>query len=128
MGLFDSLVSTAMNQLGAGHPMLGAAANLLMQHQGGLAGLVQSLENQGLGDVVASWVGTVQNLPISADQLQTALGSDKIAAIAQSLNLSHGDALHQLTQALPQLVDQLTPGGHIDTGAIQQALSAFLQK
>lgn len=128
MGLFDSLVSTALGQMGAGHPMMGAAAQLLMQHEGGLAGLVQSFQNQGLAEVVGSWVGTGQNLPVSAEQLQNVLGSDKVAGIAQSLGLSHGDALRQLTQALPQLVDQLTPGGHLDCGMVQQALSALMQK
>ena len=34
-----------------------------------------------LGDVVQSWVSTGQNLPVSADQLQSALGVDRIDAL-----------------------------------------------
>ena len=32
---------------------------------GGLGGLVQSFERSGLGNIMSSWVGTGQNLPIS---------------------------------------------------------------
>ncbi len=128
MGLFDSLISTAISQIGAGHPMMGSLANLVMQREGGLNGLVQNFQNQGLGNVVGSWVGTGQNLPVSADQLQNVLGQGRIAEIAQSMGISHGEALQQLTQTLPHLVDQLTPNGHIDGGFVQQALGALLQK
>ncbi len=128
MGLLDSLLSTAVNQFGSGHPMMGSLANMVLQHEGGLNGLVQSFQNQGLSDVVGSWVGTGQNLPISADQLQNVLGQGRVAEIAQSMGLSHSDALQQLTQALPQLVDQLTPNGHVDGGFVQQALGALMQK
>jgi len=29
---------------------------------------------EGLGDAVASWIGTGQNLPVGAEQIQTVLG------------------------------------------------------
>ncbi len=128
MGLLDSLLSTAVNQFSSGHPMAGSIANMLMQHEGGLDGLLQSFRNKGLADIVGSWVGTGQNLPISVDQLQGVLGQQKIAEIAQSMGLSHSETLQQLTAALPHLVDQLTPNGQIDTGFVQQALGALISK
>ena len=45
-----------------------------MQAEGGLGGLLSKFNQAGLGDQVASWVGTGQNLPVSADQLGQVLG------------------------------------------------------
>ena len=36
----------------------------------------RSFQQGGLGDVVDSWVGTGQNLPVSPDQLGGVLGDD----------------------------------------------------
>ena len=85
---------------------------------GGLAGLVGKFQQGGLGDVVGSWVGTGQNLPISADQLGKVLGNDTVSGLAQQLGMGHGDMLGQLSQMLPQMVDKLTPNGHVPQGDV----------
>ena len=46
------------------------------------------------------------------------LGSDTIANIARQLGVSHGDAAGQLSQILPQIVDQLTPQGQAPVGGL----------
>jgi len=56
--------------------------NLIQSKPGGLSGLVQQLQNAGLGHIVQSWVSTGPNQPITAAQLQQALGSDKVKEIA----------------------------------------------
>jgi uncharacterized protein YidB (DUF937 family) len=120
MGLLDSVVGALGGQQGqggagaaGGGALLTAVIGMLAQNQGGLAGLVQKFEQSGLGNVVGSWIGTGQNLPISADQLRNVLGSDAIGQIAQQLGLSHEEAAGQLSQALPQVVDQATPEGQL---------------
>lgn len=45
--------------------LLGKGSNI-----GGLAGLVQLFQKNGLGEIVNSWVSTGKNLPISADQIK----------------------------------------------------------
>ena len=84
---------------------------------GGLGALVGALTQGGLGNVASSWVGTGQNLPVSAEQLQSALGSGGggglLAQLAQQAGLSHGDTASGLSQILPGLVDKLTPDGQI---------------
>lgn len=80
---------------------------------GGLGALVQQFQQGGLGDLVGSWVGTGQNLPISAEQLQGVIGSEQIAAFAQQFGLSQGDAASKLSELMPQVVDRLTPGGEL---------------
>ena len=89
---------------------------------GGLAGLVQSFQTNGLGDVVASWVGTGQNLPVSADQVTKGLGAGRVEQLAQAAGLPDGVAASALASLLPTIVDRLTPGGAMPQGAQLQSL------
>ena len=82
---------------------------------GGLGGLVDKLQKGGLGDVVNSWVGHGQNQPVSTNQLGSALGPDIIKTLAQRSGLSEEELIRQLSQALPGLVDKLTPHGRLPT-------------
>jgi uncharacterized protein YidB (DUF937 family) len=85
---------------------------------GGLAGLVQQFQAAGLGAQVNSWIGTGQNLPVSPEQLQGALGHDQMSQMAERMGLSTGDLGAQLSHMLPQVVDQLTPGGQVPEGGL----------
>ena len=82
---------------------------------GGLGGLVDKLQKGGLGNVVNSWVGPGQNQPVSPNQLGPALGPDIIKTLAQRAGLSEEELIRQLSQALPGLVDKLTPNGRLPT-------------
>lgn len=127
MGLLDSVIGAlgAPAAPGAAQPggdLLGAIVALLGQPGGGglggLAGLVQKFEQAGLGSVANSWVGTGANQPVSPDQLGGVLGGDMVSGLARQLGLNPQDALGQLSQMLPQVVDQLTPQGRIPQGDI----------
>jgi uncharacterized protein YidB (DUF937 family) len=85
---------------------------------GGLGDLIGKFTRGGMGDVIGSWVGHGRNAPISGDQLSNVLDSDTIGNIAAQLGLSHGEAASQLSQLLPQVVDQLTPQGHAPEGGL----------
>ena len=123
MGLLDSVIGAlgqGQGQTGGGQgDLLGALSGLLAQSGGigGLAGLVDKFHQGGLGDIVNSWVGTGQNLPISADQLTHVLGSGTIGQLAEQLGMGHGDVAAQLSQILPHVVDKLTPGGQVPAPA-----------
>ena len=82
---------------------------------GGLGGLVDKFQKGGLGDVVNSWVGHGQNQPVTPGQLSPALGPDIIKTLAQRSGLSEEELIRQLSQALPGLVDKLTPHGRLPT-------------
>ncbi len=98
---------------------------------GGLGDLLSKFQQGGLGYVASSWVGKGDNLPISADQLQSVLGSDTIASIAAQLGMSHGDTASQLSQLLPEVVDRVTPQGQVPDnglGDIGDLLAQFTQR
>ena len=115
MGLLDNIVGQVAGQaLGGGNaqslvgPLLQALGN------GGLQNLIGQLTQGGLGNVVQSWVSTGANLPVSADQLQQALGSSDLAQkLAQQVGLNGADLHGALANVLPGLVDHLTPGGQV---------------
>jgi len=117
MGFMDQLKGMLSGQPGeAGAPegMLGDLLKLVNDPQsGGLAGLIEKFNEKGLGDLMSSWISTGKNLPISADQIKNALGSDTIKDLAAKFNLGEHDASKSLADLLPQLIDKLTPDGSV---------------
>ncbi len=114
MGLLDSLLGAAGGdgQNGGGAELIAA---LLQQFGGGqgLAGLVQQFQQGGLGELVQSWVGTGQNLPISPEQIAQVLGNGQLAQLAQQFGLQPEQMAAQLSDQLPGMVDRLTPQGQL---------------
>jgi len=94
--------------------MLTGALGSLLGGENGLdiGSLVSGLSENGLGEVVGSWLGSGENLPISADSISDLLGSDKVSEFASSLGLSEESAKGALADALPNVVDQATSGGN----------------
>jgi uncharacterized protein YidB (DUF937 family) len=84
---------------------------------GGLGGLLNKLQQGGLGNETKSWVGSGQNQPVSPGQLGPALGPNIIKTLAQQSGISEEELTQQLSQVLPGLVDKLTPNGRLPTMA-----------
>ena len=107
MGMFDGLLGAIV---GAG--MVSVVNNILEQH-GGVQGVVNQFEKNGLGATVRSWVSTGPNESISPAEVQRALGSDLLQQLSAKSGLSVQQLTEKLSQVLPQAVDGLTPGGTI---------------
>jgi uncharacterized protein YidB (DUF937 family) len=116
-----ALLNAVIGMLGQGGGGGGAAGGL-----GGLGGLVSKMQQSGLGDVVGSWVGTGQNMPVQPDQLGAALGHDTISSMAGQLGMNNNDLLGQLAQMLPQVVDKLTPQGQVPQGDLGSILGSLV--
>ena len=84
---------------------------------GGLGGLLNKLQQGGLGNTANSWVGSGQNQPVSPSQLGSALGPSIIKMLAQKSGLSEEEITKQVSQVLPGIVDKLTPNGRLPTAA-----------
>jgi uncharacterized protein YidB (DUF937 family) len=82
-----------------------------------LGGLLSKLEQGGLSDQTKSWVGSGQNQPVSPNQLGQALGPNIIKTLSQITGLSEDDLNKQLSQAIPVIVNTLTPNGRLPTAA-----------
>lgn len=127
MGLLDSVMSAVSSQVQGGEGLQGlvgmlgnqpelmqAASSLLASdgEHGGLQGLIEKFQQGGLGDVVSSWVGKGENLPITGEQLNSVLGSDAVQGLASKFGVNPSELAGQLSSVLPGLVDKLTPDGH----------------
>ena len=133
MSLMDQLGQTVGGMLGGSssqNPLMQALTGLLGQNSpvGGLTGLVQTFQKNGLGDIVNSWVGTGKNLPVTPQQIQQGLGGDLLSQLATKAGISTDAAGAQLAGLLPDLVDKLTPTGKIEAGGLDQLLRMFQGK
>ena len=139
MGLLDGLLGSVMGGMmgggssaqgtQGGNPMIQMALQMLQQN-GGIEGLLAKFQQAGMGQQAQSWIGTGQNMPVSADALSQIFGHGQLGQIAQQMGISPEEAAGGLSQALPHVVDQMTPGGEIPEGhddLVAQAL-AILQK
>jgi uncharacterized protein YidB (DUF937 family) len=94
--------------------------------EGGLEGVLGQLQAGGLGDQVQSWIGKGGNLPVSAQQLESILGSGPLGDLAQKFGIDPAQAAGQLSALLPQVVDRLTPHGTLPEGGLSGGLGGGL--
>ncbi len=126
MSIFDAIsdaLGEAMRKRGAvetsapgTQPALGSgfAGILANAGFGDLSGLVQKLRGSGLDAQVASWLGAGANLPVTAEELRSALGNEEVQKITQQLGLPADRILQLLSQHLPEAVDKASPNGAIE--------------
>jgi uncharacterized protein YidB (DUF937 family) len=121
--IFGSILGSALRGLtgqgGTGAGGTGALSDILSQvlgktDLGSIGGLLQQLQQSGLGPQVASWLGNGANLPVSVDQLKDALGDQHLRQLATQLGLPVDQLLNQLSQHLPGAVDHMSPHGTLE--------------
>lgn len=127
MGLLDAAMGMLNSASGSDHSQDGDIKAKLIQavismlaskaQDGGLQNLISSFQNAGLGDIINSWVGNGENLPISAEQIMKALGGGQLGQLAQSAGVSEGQAASGLADLLPGLINQMTPNGQAGDAA-----------
>jgi len=122
MGILDSLENSpafkgVLGQLEAAVVPVVLSEVLGNGSQGGLNAIVAKLQQAGFGDQVKSWIGNGQNLPITAEQLQQALGSDTAKQLAARFNIPLDQLTRMLAQQLPQAVDHASPSGTLPHSA-----------
>jgi uncharacterized protein YidB (DUF937 family) len=79
----------------------------------GLQGIVSQLTSAGLGQQVQSWISTGDNKPVSGQQIQQAMDPAALKQMAQQTGMSPDQIAGHVAQALPNLVDQVTPDGKV---------------
>jgi uncharacterized protein YidB (DUF937 family) len=100
---------------GSGGDIVGAL-NGLVGGEGGLDALIGQLKAGGLQQQADSWVNSGPNQPVSPDQLQQALGPDRVQALAGQSGLDIAKFLPLIAAALPAIIDTLTPDGNVPKG------------
>jgi uncharacterized protein YidB (DUF937 family) len=140
MGIIDQVLRTALSQGKLSNPLMLALLALLAssalfgggsreapptkpggrssEDEGlleGLGGLLDRFRQSGQGKTIDSWIGTGPNEPVSPGQLGNTLGPNILKTLAERSGMSEDELLKQLSQALPDVVDKLTPRGRLPT-------------
>lgn len=89
----------------------GAGAGSFLNN--GLGEMLQRFQQNGQGAAAQSWVNQGANEPIAPQQLEQAIGSDTLAALAKSTGLSREELLARLSRNLPEAIDRYTPDGRV---------------
>ena len=109
MGLFGNL----MGQVEAEAAPALISAALAKTNLGNLQGLVNQLQQGGLGNQVQSWLNGSGKIPVTAEQLQAALGDEHVQALAQHFGIPIDGVLKLLSEHLPNTVDQAAQQGTV---------------
>ena len=135
MGVLDQFGGAVGSVLGQGKSA-GVSAVLLQQliamlsKPGALSSLTNAFQSAGLGNILQSWIGTDQNLPISADQVSKVLGAGTVADLAKKAGIGEAETTSALASLLPQVIDKVTPGGNVpaqnDLGGALASLGKLL--
>ncbi len=117
MGLLDNLLG---GQAGQAASLMGVASDLL-DKVGGVQGLVQVLQQHGLGDQVQSWIGNGANQPVSGSALGQVLDKAGLGSVVQDaagkLGTDSDTLLGHLSDLLPEAINHLTPNGQVPEGS-----------
>lgn len=135
MGVLDQFGSAVGSVLGQGKGA-GVSAVLLQQlvamlsKPGALSNLTNAFQSAGLGNILQSWIGTGQNLPISADQVSKVLGAGTVADLAKKAGIGESETTSTLAGLLPQVIDKISPSGNVpaqnDLGGALASLAKLL--
>lgn len=120
MGLFDT-VTSMLGGAAKGEAGLGGMLTSALDKFGGMDSIVAQLNQSGLGEKVNSWLGKGENMPISAEELTSAIGVDKLKEMASSLGIPVDKLSDLVSQHLPAAVDAASPEGKLETPAAPDA-------
>jgi uncharacterized protein YidB (DUF937 family) len=130
MGLMEEVLAMAGSS-GAQQAQHATALTAIMAYinspqVGGIAGLQSMFQQGGLGNIVSSWIGNGQNLPVSASQLQNVLHGGALQQAAQQAGMDPSALTGVMSSLLPHLVDKLSPNGQVpDASALQKMLQGL---
>ena len=95
--------------------IISALSGLLGDGQGGLdlGNIIASMQGGNLADIASSWLGSGSNQSVDVDQLRDLFGGDKVSQFASQLGTDEDSALQGLSEALPEMINQGSPGGSL---------------
>src|SRR4051794_25063491 len=110
MGLLDGALSSLA---GSAFKNGGDAPSVLTEilgktDLGSIGGLLNQLQKGGLETLVSSWLGSTDNLPVSPNQLRSALDPRQLQQMATAAGIPLEKLLPILAQHLPGTVDNMS--------------------
>lgn len=84
-----------------------------VQRNGGIGAVLEKFRQKGYRQQAASWVASGDNEPIEAEAVDNVVGREELSRIAQRLGVAEGDVAEAFAEILPEMTNQLSPGGDI---------------
>jgi uncharacterized protein YidB (DUF937 family) len=94
-----------------------------VQRNGGLGAVLQRFQQKGYGDHANSWISTGANRALDSQAVDDVVGHDELLRLSQQLGVPQHEVAGGFAEILPEMVDQLTPDGHVSPEA-DEALEA----
>ncbi|MEZ5729916.1 MAG: YidB family protein [Burkholderiaceae bacterium] len=123
--MLNSVLGALSGGQQGGNPLITAVLGMLAGGSGGQSGgigglgdLLQRFQQAGMGDQIQSWIGTGQNQPIDANQIEQVFGSDTLGQLAGQAGVDRSQVSGQLADILPQVIDRVTPNGQVPEGGL----------
>ncbi len=117
MALFDTLIREVAQRFNLGGNAERLVAELIRtmtsQETGGLNGFLDRFRKGGLTDLVQSWIGRGETLPLTPGQTEQTLGRGLLEQIAGRTGLPIASLAAPLAFLIPRVVDLLTPDGAV---------------
>ena len=120
--MFAQIVNEAASRLSLSVASVSALMRELLalmtnEQTRGITGFADLFHRAGYGSVFTSWFGGNESRPISAPQVETALGTNTIERLAASSGLTRTATTSALALMLPRLIAYLTPNGVLPTNS-----------
>ncbi len=118
MAIFDALIDDMAQRFGLGAnagPLVREALTLITGSPAGIGGFLNMFKAAGLSSESAAWLGHSNAAPLTAPQIDKALGAKALGGIASRLGLGQAAVSTALGYGIPRLIGLLTPKGAIPT-------------
>src|SRR5689334_4530228 len=97
----------------------------VLARNGGVQGLIARFTSAGYREHAQSWVGG-DPLPVTGNQINEVFSPEEIQGWASRLRVDPDKMRVVLAEAIPQVVDHLTPNGQVPTENATAALSGLV--
>ncbi|MEP6791708.1 MAG: YidB family protein [Ramlibacter sp.] len=112
-GLGGSLGNVLGGNRGTLLAMLLPLAMQWVQSNGGIGAVLQRFRQKGYDQQANSWMSTGPNEALPPHAVGEVVGMDELSRLSQQLGVSHEDVASGMAEILPEVANQLTPGGEI---------------
>ncbi len=118
MGTMDLMLNEVQSRFGisggSASALLSSFLSYATEQGSGLRGLFDRFKATGAGEAVSSWLSGATK-PISAENVENALGTNTVNNLASRAGLSAGTAASALAFMVPTILQRMAPGGHISS-------------
>jgi uncharacterized protein YidB (DUF937 family) len=112
MGLTETLTGF-LRSSGVPDKYVNSVTKMMQDGSLSLQRFKERAQKEGLGDIFDSWVSKGENKPITADQVKAAADPENLQKIADEAGVSVDEAAEELSKAMPEVVDKLSPEGQL---------------